>query len=98
MRLHIAKDGDTIQVLSEKYGVAADRILAANAQLGAAEPLTRGIKVKIPTGPVYMTSAAEAAQAGPAPQAGPVTQAEPVANAVAPSAAENTLGEPHLER
>ncbi|HZG78102.1 MAG TPA: LysM peptidoglycan-binding domain-containing protein, partial [Paenibacillus sp.] len=83
MRLHIAKEGDSIQSLSAKFGVATERILAANPQLGEAASLTRGMKVKIPTGPVYMTSAAEAAQAVPAPQA------EPAATPVAPSAAEN---------
>jgi len=101
MKLHIAKDGDSIDALSKKYGVASERIRAANPQLSDAEPLTRGMKVKIPTGPVYMTSA-EAAQPAPAVEgeandAANEAAAEPV-QAVAPSAAANaTASVPEAE-
>ncbi|WP_309120390.1 hypothetical protein [Paenibacillus sp.] len=65
MKLHIAKDGDSINALSEKYGVARERILAANPQLGGTEALARGAKVKIPTGPVFMSASGGARQPEP---------------------------------
>ena len=57
MRLHIAKDGDTIFALSRQYGVEPERIRAANPQLAAEGTLAKGAKVKIPTGPVAMKTA-----------------------------------------
>ncbi len=91
MKLHIAKDGDSLPTLAARYGVATERILAANPQLEDSAALTRGMKVKIPTGPVYMTSAAEAAQTITETQdeqnAQPIAPA--VASPVAPFSAEN---------
>jgi hypothetical protein len=70
MKLHMAKDGDTILTLSEKYEMEPERILAANPQIEESELLTRGTKVKIPSGPITMQQAkAPAAQAAPVPQA-----------------------------
>jgi len=81
LRLHIARDGDTISALSQQYGVAPERIRSANPQLTAEGTLAKGTKVKIPTGPVAMKTAPaaelaaarseEAAFAGLAPTAPP---------------------------
>jgi hypothetical protein len=61
MKLHMAKEGDTIHTLSEKYEIELERILAANPHIEDSESLTRGTKVKIPSGPVSMQQAKEQA-------------------------------------
>lgn len=54
MKLHIGKEGDTVISLSDKYGVEPERILEANPQLSGTTAIERGMKVKIPSGPVSM--------------------------------------------
>jgi len=71
MKLHIAKAGDTISALAVRYGIEPERILAANPGLADADALTKGAKVKIPSGSVAMIAArTEAAAAAPGPEDG----------------------------
>jgi len=57
MKLHIAREGDTIISLSDKYGVSPDRILELNPQIAETGIVERGAKVRIPSGPVSMLNA-----------------------------------------
>ncbi|MCI3923645.1 LysM peptidoglycan-binding domain-containing protein [Paenibacillus sp. TRM 82003] len=86
MKLHIAKEGDTLVSLSEKYEVEAERIQAANPQLEGVDELTRGTKVKIPSQPVTMRSETRA-EAPAAQNVAPAAQnVAPTAQNVAPAA------------
>jgi morphogenetic protein associated with SpoVID len=48
----MVKKGDTLYLLSQKYNVALDKIIAANPQIADPDKLEIGMKVKIPAEPV----------------------------------------------
>nr|WP_240343233.1 LysM peptidoglycan-binding domain-containing protein [Paenibacillus sp. ALJ109b] len=48
----MVKKGDTLYLLSQKYNVALDKIIAANPQISNPDKLEIGMKVKIPAEPV----------------------------------------------
>lgn len=52
MKIHMVKKGDTLYLLSQKYNVGLDKIIAANPQIADPEKLDIGMKVKIPAEPV----------------------------------------------
>ncbi|WP_024633950.1 MULTISPECIES: LysM peptidoglycan-binding domain-containing protein [unclassified Paenibacillus] len=52
MKIHMVKKGDTLYLLSQKYNVALDKIIAANPQIADPDKLEIGMKVKIPAEPV----------------------------------------------
>lgn len=52
MKIHMVKKGDTLYLLSQKYNVALDKIIAANPQIADPDKLEIGMKVKIPADPV----------------------------------------------
>ncbi|MGV2886533.1 LysM peptidoglycan-binding domain-containing protein [Paenibacillus taichungensis] len=52
MKIHMVKKGDTLYLLSQKYNVALDKIIAANPQISNPDKLEIGMKVKIPAEPV----------------------------------------------
>ncbi|PYE44424.1 LysM peptidoglycan-binding domain-containing protein [Paenibacillus barcinonensis] len=52
MKIHMVKKGDTLYLLSQKYNVALDTLIAANPQIADPDKLDIGMKVKIPTQPV----------------------------------------------
>ncbi|WP_366293809.1 LysM domain-containing protein [Paenibacillus sp. AN1007] len=52
MKIHMVKKGDTLYLLSQKYNVALDKLIAANPQIADPDKLDIGMKVKIPTQPV----------------------------------------------
>ncbi|MCG7380088.1 LysM peptidoglycan-binding domain-containing protein [Paenibacillus sp. ACRSA] len=52
MKIHMVKKGDTLYLLSQKYNVALDKIIAANPQISDPDKLDIGMKVKIPAAPV----------------------------------------------
>ena len=51
MKIHMKK-GDTLYLLSQKYNVALDKLIAANPQIADPDKLDIGMKVKIPAQPV----------------------------------------------
>lgn len=61
MKLHISKEGDTLYSLSDKYGVEPERILEANSHLTGSGAIARGMKIRIPSGPVSMQQHGSAA-------------------------------------
>lgn len=52
MKIHMVKKGDTLYLLSQKYNVALDKLIAANPQIADPDKLDIGMKVKIPAQPV----------------------------------------------
>ncbi|ULO08698.1 LysM peptidoglycan-binding domain-containing protein [Paenibacillus sp. 19GGS1-52] len=52
MKIHIVKTGDTLYLLSQKYGVPLEKIIEANPQISNPNVLAIGDKVKIPSAPV----------------------------------------------
>ncbi|WJH28007.1 LysM peptidoglycan-binding domain-containing protein [Paenibacillus sp. CC-CFT742] len=52
MKIHMVKKGDTLYLLSQKYNVGLDKIIAANPQITDPDKLDIGMKVKIPAEPV----------------------------------------------
>ncbi|MGO4532895.1 LysM peptidoglycan-binding domain-containing protein [Paenibacillus sp. 2TAF8] len=52
MKIHMVKKGDTLYLLSQKYNVALDKLIAANSQIADPDKLDIGMKVKIPAQPV----------------------------------------------
>ncbi|GGH61047.1 hypothetical protein GCM10008014_36080 [Paenibacillus silvae] len=52
MKIHMVKKGDTLYLLSQKYNVALDTLIAANPQIADPDKLDIGMKVKIPAQPV----------------------------------------------
>lgn len=56
MKIHIVKKGDTLYELSKKYGVPLEKIIEANPQLADPNQLSIGMKVKIPSQPVTVTT------------------------------------------
>nr|WP_285888904.1 LysM peptidoglycan-binding domain-containing protein [Paenibacillus polysaccharolyticus] len=48
----MVKKGDTLYLLSQKYNVALDKLIAANPQIADPDKLEIGMKVKIPAQPV----------------------------------------------
>ncbi|WJM07231.1 LysM peptidoglycan-binding domain-containing protein [Paenibacillus sp. PK1-4R] len=52
MKIHMVKKGDTLYLLSQKYNVALDKLIAANPQITNPDKLDIGMKIKIPAEPV----------------------------------------------
>lgn len=52
MKIHMVKKGDTLYLLSKKYNVSLEKIIAANPQIADPDKLDVGMKVKIPAEPV----------------------------------------------
>lgn len=50
MKIHVVKKGDTLYLLSKKYNVELDKIIAANPQLSDPNKIDVGMKIKIPSG------------------------------------------------
>jgi morphogenetic protein associated with SpoVID len=64
VKIHIVKPGDTLDAIAQKYGIALDKLIAANPQLEDPDRLTPGMKIRIPVQPAAV---APADGAGPTP-------------------------------
>lgn len=101
MKLHIAKEGDSIAALSEKYQIEPEQIVAANPQLAGGQTITRGMKVKIPSQAIAMRN--EAPSGPPSTPAAQQTAVEPPvaqpttnATAAEPAVAQPTAVQPQF--
>lgn len=56
MKIHVTRAGDTLWGLAQKYNVPAERLKEANPELGEYDLLRPGLKVRVPTGKVPVTS------------------------------------------
>jgi murein DD-endopeptidase MepM/ murein hydrolase activator NlpD len=57
MKIHIVRPGDTLWGLAQKYNTPIERLREANPALGETEELSPGLKIRVPTGRIPITSA-----------------------------------------
>jgi len=59
MKIHITKQGDTLEMLASKYSVSHQDLLGLNSHINPASTLTPGLKLKIPQSRNFDTTGAE---------------------------------------
>src|SRR6185437_3631522 len=52
MKIHIARAGETLWDIAQKYNIPLERLQELNSNLGEADELKRGEKVRVPTGKI----------------------------------------------
>ncbi|WP_124727107.1 LysM peptidoglycan-binding domain-containing protein [Staphylospora marina] len=77
MKIHVTRAGDTLWGLAQKYNVPAERLKEANPELGEFDQLRPGLKVRVPTGKVPVTSPGSAEDASQQPEPASATGDHP---------------------
>jgi LysM repeat protein len=65
MKIHVVRSGETIWDLAQKYNTPVERLVEANPGIGGRESLDAGMKIRIPTGKVALSSRWEKTEAEP---------------------------------
>lgn len=55
MKIHIARAGETLWDIAQKYNIPLKRLQELNSDLGESDQLKRGEKVRVPTGKIPLT-------------------------------------------